>query len=169
MKKELSNNKTAIYRRNYRIKNRDKILAEKKKYRLNHKKEISISQKPYQKRYRDGRSEYEKQLIKEYQKQYGSINKEKRREIRHFTNVKYNLLRKYNLTLMQYNNLFITQNGCCAICGIHQSELSSTLAVDHNHDTNEVRGLLCRNCNIGLGCFKDSIDFLNNSINYLKK
>jgi len=52
-----------------------------------------------------------------------------------------------------YNYLFNEQQGCCAICGKHQSELKKALGVDHNHITGQVRGLLCGICNRGLGNF----------------
>ena len=53
----------------------------------------------------------------------------------------------------------------CAIC----KEVFELLAVDHCHETNKVRGLLCTNCNNGLGRFKDNIQFLNNAIKYLRE
>lgn len=56
----------------------------------------------------------------------------------------------YNITIEDYNELFQKQNGCCDLCGIHQSELDRRLAVDHNHETGKVRGLLCIVCNRNL-------------------
>jgi hypothetical protein len=75
----------------------------------------------------------------------------------------------YNLAIEEYQEMFIKQNGCCAICGKHQSEFKKRLAVDHNHETNEFRGLLCIKCNNGIGCFDDDIELLSNAINYLNK
>lgn len=74
----------------------------------------------------------------------------------------------YGITLEDYNNMFLAQEGCCAICGMHQSQLKKTLGVDHNHSTKQVRKLLCRSCNIGLGNFQDSIDILTKALKYLK-
>lgn len=79
------------------------------------------------------------------------------------------LLRCYNLTVEQYNELFNLQEGKCMICGVHQSSLDKALCVDHDHSTGEVRGLLCGNCNSGIGFFKDNVDLLNKAIIYLKK
>jgi hypothetical protein len=74
----------------------------------------------------------------------------------------------YGITLQEYNEMFNRQNGCCAICKTHQSDLTVSLAVDHCHGTKKVRGLLCYNCNSGLGRFKDNISFLQEAINYLE-
>lgn len=78
------------------------------------------------------------------------------------------LKRIYGITLEDYNKLFTEQKGCCAICYKHQSELNKTLAIDHNHETNKVRALLCNNCNTGLGRFEEDIEVLQNAIKYLE-
>jgi hypothetical protein len=69
--------------------------------------------------------------------------------------------RKYGITDQQYNEILALQKGVCAIC--HQPETRTNkwdhlilpLAVDHDHETDRVRGLLCHNCNIALGNFQD--------------
>lgn len=55
----------------------------------------------------------------------------------------YSLKRLYGITPEQYDELFEKQNGCCAVCGRHQREFKTRLAVDHDHATGEIRGLLC--------------------------
>lgn len=67
-----------------------------------------------------------------------------------------------------YNKKFNEQQGCCAVCGIHQSELKRGFDIDHNHFTNQVRGLLCTNCNNGIGRFKENIQTLEKAIKYLE-
>lgn len=67
-----------------------------------------------------------------------------------------------------YNGLYEVQQGCCAICGIHASKLKKNLAADHCHISKKIRGLLCVNCNQGLGQFKDNLDLLFNAIVYLR-
>jgi hypothetical protein len=74
----------------------------------------------------------------------------------------------YNIGLEEYNTLFTEQGGCCAICGIHQSEIKRPLYVDHCHKTDKVRGLLCHKCNFAIGLFNDSVENLNKAIIYLK-
>lgn len=79
----------------------------------------------------------------------------------------YNLLRKYNISLADYAEMFDSQGGVCAICNRPPSE-GELLHVDHCHNTDKVRGLLCGKCNRGLGLFDDNSGFLASAIEYLK-
>lgn len=74
---------------------------------------------------------------------------------------------RYGITLDQYNELFTKQGGRCAICETHQSELPDPLCIDHDHVTNQIRGLVCRTCNLGLGHFKDDPELLLKAVEYL--
>jgi hypothetical protein len=63
----------------------------------------------------------------------------------------------YGITLEEYDKMFEAQKGLCWICGNPQrSKLSEHLCVDHNHETGEVRGLLCHTCNTTLGSYEMS-------------
>ena len=73
----------------------------------------------------------------------------------------------FGLTLDEYDEMWNEQGGVCAIC--EEPQKNRKLAVDHDHDTGEVRGLLCTSCNLGIGNLKDSIDILESAINYLGK
>lgn len=75
---------------------------------------------------------------------------------------------KYGLTLSQFNALVIEQGDRCAICSEEFGGLSY-IAIDHDHTTGKVRGLLCITCNSGLGHFKDNIPNLEEAIRYLKQ
>lgn len=58
------------------------------------------------------------------------------------------LLKKFGITPEQYEELYAQQNGCCAICGRHQSSFKRRLAVEHDHgELGQVRGLVCFKCN----------------------
>lgn len=59
----------------------------------------------------------------------------------------YSLMRLYGITLEQYDELLLRQEEKCAACLRHQDEFPTRLAVDHDHKTGEVRGLLCNYCN----------------------
>lgn len=74
----------------------------------------------------------------------------------------------YGISVEEYNALFASQDGKCAICGTDQpGGRRYRLAVDHCHDTGKVRGLLCNNCNLGLGKFNDDPDLLRKALAYL--
>lgn len=74
---------------------------------------------------------------------------------------------KYGLTRGQFMDLLAEQGGVCAIC--QEAEiLEAYLTVDHCHDTGEVRGLLCRACNGGLGLFRDDPSRLEAALEYLR-
>jgi len=75
----------------------------------------------------------------------------------------------YDIDLKEYNRLYDLQEGKCYICNTHQKELSRSLCVDHNHETGDIRGLLCTNCNAGIGLLKDDINILENALKYLQK
>ena len=58
------------------------------------------------------------------------------------------------------------RTGSCGICGLRTEK---PLCIDHNHATNELRGLLCNNCNQGLGLFRDNADLLRKAAKYLEQ
>ena len=60
------------------------------------------------------------------------------------------LIQRFGITLDEYNKMHDAQAGLCKICG-NPEELDRRLAVDHNHETGKVRGLLCFKCNVILG------------------
>lgn len=90
---------------------------------------------------------------------------EKRRQ----SQIKYD----FGISWEMYELKFKSQNGCCAICAtplkLHKGIDSDfdVACVDHNHQTGEVRGLLCTDCNLGLGKFKDSLTFIQSASEYL--
>jgi len=77
------------------------------------------------------------------------------------------LLQKFGITLDQYNSMHEAQNGLCKICG-NPEELDRRLAVDHNHATGQVRGLLCFRCNTVVGHIEaQGIPMIASILNYL--
>ena len=73
--------------------------------------------------------------------------------------------------LVKYDELFAKQNGCCAVCGRNKSMFDRELSIDHNHETKEVRGLLCNDCNHALGLLKadSGPDFARRALEYIEK
>lgn len=79
------------------------------------------------------------------------------------------LLTKYGISEETYKVLEESQNFKCKICSKPKEDLRyGVLQVDHDHETGRVRGLLCNNCNTGLGHFKDNPTHLLRAIQYLK-
>lgn len=80
-----------------------------------------------------------------------------------------------NISLDEYNKMFEEQKGLCAICNLPESRRSRKgdsicrLTIDHCHASEKVRGLLCHDCNTGLGKFKDNQDLLLNALAYLER
>jgi hypothetical protein len=79
------------------------------------------------------------------------------------------LKRKYGIALSVYKDMLERQNGKCGICLQPQPDNGFSLAVDHCHGSGRIRGLLCANCNRGLGSFEDNRDFLFSAVRYLTK
>jgi hypothetical protein len=77
---------------------------------------------------------------------------------------------KYGIDVDEYKRLIVLQNNRCAICGTEEAGGPyESFKVDHCHDSLKVRGLLCQNCNLGLGHFKDNTEFLQKAIEYLNE
>lgn len=82
---------------------------------------------------------------------------------------------KYGITPEEYAEMFARQSGACAICKRTEpigrtskyTGVEFWLHVDHDHETGAVRGLLCSDCNSGLGKFQESADILRLAIEYL--
>lgn len=77
------------------------------------------------------------------------------------------VLRNYGLTVDQYEQMLIDHENCCAICSAPFGINPRNVHVDHCHTTGKVRGLLCPDCNRGIGLFRDSIEILTRAVNYL--
>lgn len=103
------------------------------------------------------------EICQRYNRQWRKDNPEKMSAISARTHYKKN----YGITPDQKHRMVLDQDNCCAICGLKFKDAKNT-CVDHNHETGNVRGILCTACNHGLGKFKDSIQVLESAISYLE-
>jgi hypothetical protein len=115
-------------------------------------------------KYRGKYSEYAKEyrtknaaLVKAKKAAHYKLNKEAYRSKQ--------LMRKYGVSLDEYNAMYAFQHGRCAICG----ESHPVLMVDHCHNSKRVRKLLCNKCNAGLGFFRENVQLLENAIDYIQQ
>lgn len=76
--------------------------------------------------------------------------------------------RMYGISLADYDRMLEEQGGVCAICGKSPEENGMRLSVDHDHNTEEIRSLLCHTCNFGIGSFGDDLQLLENAKLYLE-
>jgi Recombination endonuclease VII len=100
-------------------------------------------------------------MTKRADKKYNNTPKGKDRQYRA------NLKKRYNIGVDEYDTIFEKQHGRCAIC-FDPPKDNKHFAVDHNHTTGKVRGLLCRKCNSAIGLLKESVSILQNAICYIE-
>lgn len=79
----------------------------------------------------------------------------------------YDLKNKYGITFQEFGWMLVEQNGGCKVCD--KTLLGKNTHVDHCHDTGKVRGLLCTNCNWGIGQLGDSLERLRAAVKYLEE
>lgn len=91
------------------------------------------------------------------------------------------LRRAFGITLADYRERLVAQGGVCAVCGEPPTvalgvpsrrqgrAVRPRLVVDHNHETGEIRGLLCTPCNRGIGFLGDTIDGVRRALAYLER
>ena len=156
----------AAYQRQYRQDHKSKIAAQQKQYNQNHKAKIAAQKKQWKKDHEPEVTAYKKQYQQDNRIKIAARAKRYRQN--HRAEDKHNkLMRAYGIGLEQYDELFLAQGGRCAICGKHQTELPRALAVDHNHETGEVRGLLCSKCNTSL-VIVENRELLASAMRYLQ-
>ncbi len=101
-----------------------------------------------------------------YARKWRAINAEKAKDG--------DLKKSYGIGIKEYRSMFLEQYGVCKICGKREANLDRngspiSLAIDHCHETGRVRGLLCSNCNRGMGFLKDNADILRKAAEYIEE
>lgn len=133
----------------YQKKNKKSISKKNKLYYQNNKDSIIEKTNNY---YQENRNMVKKRMKKYYDENQPEIRINRK-------------LKKYNITLDEYQNLKTQNDGRCDIC----NEIPEKACIDHCHKTEVVRGLLCNKCNSGIGFLQDDIELLENAVSYLKK
>lgn len=138
-----------------------KACERSRKYRKNNKTKVAASLSAWK--------NVNKSHVSEYNSKYKDDNSEaiaKNRQRNY-------ILKRYGLTIDSYHKKYNDQKGLCALCGKPETLFDKrvnrprTLSVDHDHETNVTRSLLCNKCNKGLGLFLDSPDVLRKAADYI--
>ena len=135
---------TEEYKREYREKHREKARAYAREYRRKNKEKRKESQRRY----------------------YHEVTKPKK------ISPLLRRLKEHGLMLEQYQTLLIEQDMRCGICGFRQpakiEHQYQTLQIDHDHSNGKVRGLLCHQCNTGIGMLRDSKELMEKAVVWLE-
>jgi hypothetical protein len=148
-------------KQNYRNKNREELNRRaREKYALNKEKRTERARELYK-------------LKKETKKEYYINNKERILELRRKQKKRTknnHLIKRYGITIEQYNSMLDEQESKCYICETYvENTKNNYLHVDHNHTTGKVRKLLCMSCNASLGLVKESEFILKKMIEYINE
>lgn len=173
--------KTSDYQSRYYAEHRDEKLSASRRWQQEHAEEkkkylreyYAANKHKWNKRTPEQREKYNANRRAKYrddpqyrdqQKMLVKAGREKSPHVRHA-----HQLRRFGLTLADYNRMLAEQNGCCAICRNPQADKrTKRYHVDHCHATGRVRGLLCSSCNLGLGKFHDDAERLERAVVYLR-
>jgi hypothetical protein len=137
------------YRHQYFVLHRDQAREANHRYRIRHperererhRKYVGIHRERVRlwgRQYYWKRAEEMRQKAREWRAKHRDVIRESKRRC--------HLKRKYNLSPEEYGQIFLRQDGRCAICG-----RAKPLQVDHDHTTGKIRGLLCATCNLAIG------------------
>jgi hypothetical protein len=146
--------KVKAAKRRWREKNRDRIAAEGKAKRAANREKLDAAKRAWE--------AANPELV--------SMQRTRRRIKRMNTMVNSGLRYHYSVTLQNYNEILEIQEGVCAICGeLRTTSRINRLVVDHDHESGELRGLLCHRCNCGLGYFGDNLANMRRAVAYLEQ
>jgi hypothetical protein len=151
------------YKKQYRLKNKEKIAAKHKAYCEKNKEQISAKNKEWRDANKDKIKQYREEnrdYLNAQSRKWKDANKDKVKES--------STKRLYGISLVEYNKHMASSDEC-EICGIHKDDVVNvSLGYDHCHDTMEFRGVLCNKCNRALGLMGDTIESVEKALNYLK-
>jgi hypothetical protein len=146
----------------------EKSKANKREWVERNRKKYLAYQQEYQKKYREKHGEKLRKTSREWAA--ADPNRAHRASRNSY------LKRNFGITADQYDHLLKKQSGVCACCGrepknnaLDRYGRPRMLAVDHDHDTGALRGLLCHSCNVGIGQLGDSISGLMRAVAYLER
>lgn len=145
----------------------EKVKDYAKKWREEHPEECRIfAQRTYQKNVEKIRDRARKNYEKNKESRKASMKEYSRKNRRTLRDAQ--LRRAYGITHDEYDARLERQGGRCGLCKNERAPGTRAFAVDHDHATGAIRGLLCKPCNTGLGCFKDNPELMEAGAQYVR-
>ncbi len=154
------------YQKKYREKHKKEAKKYNKKYREKNREKLKEQQKAYQIKNKETIDTY-KQAWYEKNKEKILVERKVYRKKKASQRLLYNRRIRFGLSKDKIEDLYKLHDNRCAICGKTEQENKRALSIDHDHNTEEIRGLLCNNCNIGIGNLQDNPQLLLNAYIYL--
>ena len=139
-----------------------KTTTKQDRYRAAHREKVLEYQRQYRASHREKARAYSKLYYHSHLGDAGSCGRQRARFLQ----------LRYGITAKRYDEILELQGGVCAICGRPPSgsgRSGSVLNVDHDHETQAVRGLLCASCNLGIGKLGDDAEIIQRAANYVKR
>lgn len=148
-----------IYDHAYYEQHKERILTRQRARRIEKSEEISAKKRIYES------TPERKSARLMAQRKYEKLHKAKITRKKRY----YRMLKAHNITAEHFQKIHEKQDGKCLICNLVIAVDDRQWCIDHDHVTGDIRGLLCRSCNCGLGNFHDSPKLLRAAIRYLQQ
>jgi hypothetical protein len=151
----------------YREANRERVRGNQRSYREANREKINAKARGSVEKNRERGRKWRfgnPERSKQHTRVWVAANKEKRIGVARTSHLKIT----YKLTPREWDEMFVNQEGRCAICHKHHNDCPLGLQVDHDHKTKRVRGLLCQSCNTGIGHLREDVELLSRAIEYLQ-
>lgn len=156
--------------RAYYLANRDRIRAKTRAYAKANPEKVAAYQRAYYAEHGDKKRAYAREYSKTEKARRAASERRRRDRLgpRYMKN--YNLVAKYGLTLDEYERRVAERGGRCDICKEVPTgkRHHSVLHIDHSHETNTTRGLLCGRCNTAIGLLREDQDLFVAAVAYLR-
>jgi len=150
--------------------NPEKVREMNRKYYLNHKEKKNKFSALWKKNHPETVERMRVEYYKNHKEElciYGSNYRGKNTAVIKTKDRDRGLKRRYGIGVIEYETMFSLQNGKCAIC--QNPPDRENFFVDHNHDNNKIRGLLCSRCNLAIGLLYDSAEIVRRAADYIEK
>jgi len=159
------------YQRDFYKKNRARISEKHKKYYREHKEEVLENSRKWHLENKEKHRKANREYMYKHRARFNKVSRDWYKKNKSESRKRV-IKKKYGLDVIEYEKLVLAQKNLCAICKnserVKFKGRLKELAVDHNHRTGKVRGLLCHSCNLAIGALLDNPDLFRKAAEYLE-